>query len=269
MTGDLLQTYVNLIIESIRTKKGLKNDGSGFGDKFNLKKFKELPSSEIMKKYAANFLQPLSLDEQGQERGSSRTVFLLGSKYALKIAMNKKGTAQNEAEMDVSTSPNSKAIFARVHDADDKFLWLISDLVDPIKTPEQFESLTGLKWEQFSNIIAACLRKGHPAPVPTAASEFAKTVVTTAKANRLMPGDLCEISHWGKTADGRCVLLDYGFTQDVSANHYPRPDDVNDPKTAAVGPKSSGKKTTQKKPDAKTLPSASKNKSDEEKTKKR
>ena len=35
-----------------------------------------------------------------------------------------------------------------------------------------------------------------------------------------MAGDLKEIDHWGKTPDGRCVLLDYGFTQDVFKSHY-------------------------------------------------
>jgi hypothetical protein len=28
------------------------------------------------------------------------------------------------------------------------------------------------------------------------------------------------LSSWGKTADGRLVLLDYGFTDDVYQKHY-------------------------------------------------
>lgn len=31
----------------------------------------------------------------------------------------------------------------------------------------------------------------------------------------VMRGDILEVDHWGKTADGRVVLLDYGFTEDL------------------------------------------------------
>jgi len=31
----------------------------------------------------------------------------------------------------------------------------------------------------------------------------------------VMPGDIWEVDHWGKTADGRIILIDYGFTRDI------------------------------------------------------
>lgn len=33
-------------------------------------------------------------------------------------------------------------------------------------------------------------------------------------------GDLLELGHWGKTADGKIVLLDYGFNEDIAKQYY-------------------------------------------------
>jgi hypothetical protein len=40
------------------------------------------------------------------------------------------------------------------------------------------------------------------------------------KQGNLLPADIDSINHWGKTPDGRCVLLDYGYTEDVHKSHY-------------------------------------------------
>lgn len=36
----------------------------------------------------------------------------------------------------------------------------------------------------------------------------------------LQYGDLLEVDHWGKTADGKIVLLDYGFNEDIAKQYY-------------------------------------------------
>jgi len=35
-----------------------------------------------------------------------------------------------------------------------------------------------------------------------------------------MAADMIVLDHWGKTADGRVVLLDYGYSRDVARKHY-------------------------------------------------
>lgn len=40
------------------------------------------------------------------------------------------------------------------------------------------------------------------------------------KTYELLNGDTTRLEHWGKTEDGRLVLLDYGFTPDVAVAHY-------------------------------------------------
>lgn len=56
---------------------------------------------------------------------------MLRSKRVLKIALNKQGIAQNEAEINIFTNPITKPIVAKVYDYDPNFLWIISELVRP------------------------------------------------------------------------------------------------------------------------------------------
>jgi hypothetical protein len=43
------------------------------------------------------------------------------------------------------------------------------------------------------------------------------------KTNRLMSGDILELDHYGKTANGNIVLYDYGFTEEIAKKYYPKP----------------------------------------------
>jgi len=45
-----------------------------------------------------------------------------------------------------------------------------------------------------------------------------KEIVEISKI--LSYGDLLELDHWGKTADGKIVLLDYGFNEDIAKQYY-------------------------------------------------
>lgn len=50
--------------------------------------------------------------------------------------------------------------------------------------------------------------------------EIMDSSVNLIKNGLLLYGDLSKLSSWGKTQDGRLVLLDYGFTKDVFSKHY-------------------------------------------------
>ena len=47
-------------------------------------------------------------------------------------------------------------------------------------------------------------------------SEIVKGTFALMEQANVMRGDLLFVDHWGKTADGRVVLLDYGFTKDLA-----------------------------------------------------
>lgn len=49
---------------------------------------------------------------------------------------------------------------------------------------------------------------------------FIEDVLKALESTDLLIGDLLHSEHWGKTADGRIVLLDYGLTRDVHSKHY-------------------------------------------------
>jgi hypothetical protein len=122
--------------------------------------------------------------------------------------------------------------------------WLVSELVRPITSPEEFKTLTGIPWQVLKRFISG----GYE---PDDIETFRQDVIRRAKKNLfddatlqdveninknptflkiakfltesgsvLMAGDLMLLDHWGKTPDQRVVLLDYGFTEDVSALYY-------------------------------------------------
>lgn len=208
MGPDLLREYVELIVEKIRSRPR----GNGrFGTKFDIKKFKELDGINLMLQYAKEFLEIMGT-------GSSRMAFLFSSKYVLKIAINKKGLAQNEAEVDVFTNPKSRGVVAKVHSSDPQFRWIVSDLVKPLSSPEEFESLTGVDWPNFINLLRPKIKSKES--INADDPKIVQAVAVTAQQNNLLFGDIEELSHWGKTPDGRAVLLDYGFTGEVWKSHY-------------------------------------------------
>lgn len=222
MNSHLLREWISLMVEKIRTDKGGKGK---FGDKFSLNKFKELDGIHIMLDYADSFLETLGT-------GSSRRAFLLSGKYVLKIALNEKGLAQNQAEMDVFTNPQSQAVVAKVYSFDPKYQWLISDLVKPITDVGEFQQLSGIEWREFCDQVNRGMKNKAVEPSDDA---FVKSVVNTALKNNLLRGDIAQqdhsreasedvLSHWGKTPGGRLVLLDYGFTHEVWASHYSKPE---------------------------------------------
>jgi hypothetical protein len=208
MSKTLLKEYLTLVLEKIRSKK-VKT--SRFGNKFELKKLQTFDNINVIINYADTFL-----DKLGQ--GSSRAAYLLNSKTVLKVAINEKGLAQNEAEVDVFTNPKSKLIVAKIHKADKDYKWVISDLVNPIYNKDEFAQGAGVDWKTFYDVLENVIR--YHDDMPSGLDKFTQAVITTAKENKLLFGDLSQIDHWGKAPDGRVVLLDYGFTQEVSANHY-------------------------------------------------
>lgn len=245
MSSNLLREYISLMVEKIRTKKGQKGS---MGDKFDLKKFKELPNHEVMVAYASKFLEKMG-------QGSSRVAFVLSSKHVLKIAINAKGLGQNQAEVEVYTNPKSKPIVAKIYQAGDDNTWVISDLVKPIKDEGEFEQLAGVDWRTFSEYVNTGVKDKQ---VPKGAPPFVQSVIQTALTNQMLRGDLVQqdfshsaaqdvLDHWGKTPDGRIALLDYGLSEDVWTSHYkgkqaaePAPSAPSDAKTNKGGSQSNG-----------------------------
>jgi len=200
----LLKEYVRMILEKIRTKK----TGSPFGSKFDIRKFKSLENISYMKAYADSFLNVLG-------EGSSRIAYSLTSNKVLKVALNEKGIDQNIAELDVFTNPLTKPMVSKIQDYDPSYRWLIADSVRIFKSELEFEEETGVNFQSFvQELKDAIINKKDPS------SDLAKNTLKTIENSDLMLGDIAIIEHWGKSSDGRVVLLDYGFTKEVWKTHY-------------------------------------------------
>lgn len=179
-------------------------------------------------------------------QGSARTVFLLDSKRVLKIAMNAKGLAQNEAEIKLSLNLVADTVIAKIFDYQKDNKWLISELVRPLKSEAEFKELTGVSFAFITYLMYIKSEFRHEAIEHIKESinygathyrDYAKTakeletqtkipifahilrVVDDPQIN-LVLADINKVDHWGKTPDQRVVLLDYGFTEEVEARYY-------------------------------------------------
>lgn len=219
----LLHSYIKLLVEKVRSNK------------FSLKEFKEMDDAAVMLAYCSECLEFLG-------EGSSRTVYRYSSSYVLKIASNKKGLGQNEEEMNVFTNPTTKRIVSKVVDYDKDYFWLMSEIVRPVKNRDEFFQLCGVPikdsqyfdlddieditdysiWNSLSDVVSAIK------DFPKKTQDFIVALFTVVKNNKLLQGDVEDIKHWGKTIDGKLVMLDYGYSEGVWNKHY---NDNNSDKT--------------------------------------
>lgn len=195
-----------------------------------------------MQEYAHRRLEALG-------RGSSRAVYAVSSGKVLKIAApfhgegsSDAGVAQNRAEVDIYTDPRTKPVVAAVYDSDSGYRWILSEAVRALSRPGEFESITGS--ELMQTVAAAAAVHSGSVTVREAVEAFSKeaeedfpgleglrsvAAPVSPKAIRMIlellkiglkSGDLEDHYHWGKTAGGRLVLLDYGFTTGVYEEFY-------------------------------------------------
>lgn len=188
--------------------------------RFDLNKFKKIDDESDRMQYALSALQQLG-------EGGSRTVFRLTPKYVLKIASSERGKSQNATESAISEDTNYRRYLARVHSHAPDFSWVISDLVRPLQNEEEFENLFGMPFQEFRMAIEGrnyWKWEGNPKwKVSGSNSPHRDETVGTygdiqnlrqlVKSKKLHGPELQFIEHWGKTPDGRIVILDYGVDE--------------------------------------------------------
>lgn len=195
--------------------------------------------------------------------GSSREVYTLSTGKVLKIAINEKGIAQNEAEYEVSRHPSLKYIGARVYDTDPDFHWSVMEVAKIYEDSTELKLDLGIPpvmAERFDYSIENAIK--DVAKVTAEKVSVAKTqeaieeviekywmdpdreededeqqfreflkdppfgiLALVDLTNKELEGKKLEFGdivtdHFGKTASGRPVLIDYGFTTGVMEDHY-------------------------------------------------
>jgi len=217
-----------------RTKKSLTE--AHFG-KFNMDVFKRLSSLQSKHGYAGKHLQRLG-------GGSSRVAYALSTNSVLKIAIVGAihiGKAQNKAEIDIWTNPKTKTVAAKIFDFDgEKYTWLVmepaqeinrstfneilqlppflyqNDAINVINGNTEIDEFVRNieNWNRVSTETTNNIREYCKNPPP-----FVVALAALIKNNKLNMSDIAA-EHFGKTADGRVVLFDYGCTEEVWDEHY-------------------------------------------------
>jgi len=234
MNETMIRRYVReILLEKIRSKRGVKNRYGS--EQFNFEQFKKMPSSDAMIAYAETYLTELG-------HGGSRVTFVFTGDSVLKIAMNSGGIAQNEAEINIHTTPPppksipGTQVTTEIYDMDDDYRWLTAQIVKPMPPldSETFKMFTGLTWEEFKKIANGDRMKiNDNVGISREAQKMIVAVQYLMDKLGLKSGDIFKIEHWGNDGSGQMLLLDYGFTVDVHNKH---PELSRRPGAVAVAP---------------------------------
>lgn len=130
--------------------------------------------------------------------GSGRNVYDIGDGYVAKVARNRKGLAQNEAEYQISVSDDS-GLFANIVAATPNLRITIMEKAEPLR--------------HFTAVLryyhARSKRELYHIPLMQSAMAM----------HSLIFPDLCRKENWG-VVNGRPVIIDYGFTMSVNRRYY-------------------------------------------------
>ena len=149
--------------------------------------------------------------------GSGRAVFRVDDEKVLKVAMNQKGVAQNEAESDWGAQQYD--IIAKVFEYDREDTWIEMELAKKL-SPARFRELTGTSVEE----LGAWLRSKKEQRDRLSSSQSVTDLSKNTFAMELlrfaldygypMPGDFNAITSYGEVLrDGKpqAVVIDFGF----------------------------------------------------------
>jgi len=223
--------------------------------KFSIYHFNKLLTTEEMVAYAK--MTSLPCLGEGSSRvvfalSKSKVLKIAFNEKGLEQNAAERFVSKNaEAKSAVSAIYDHKEI-------DGKVVWLISQLVRTIRDIEEFKQLSGFNWDPYNDIVREFAKTNASSnldEVTTSVSkqyskrakrlktegdmrtasyyeellgdvdsmrtsEFFNGIVSAMKENRLMPGDILEVDHYGKTPDGKIVLFDYGLTEEIAKKFY-------------------------------------------------
>lgn len=132
--------------------------------------------------------------------GSGRDVYDIGGGHVAKVAINRRGLAQNEAEYQIFRRDDSD-LFANIIAATSDLRITIMEKAEPLHHFSAVLRYYGVRNDRQLQNIPLIKR-------------------AIAKHSLLFP-DLCRVQNWG-VVDGRPVIIDYGFTTWVKRRFYSR-----------------------------------------------
>ena len=224
---EAINYYKNIIKKMSGYQKSQINED--YPSNFSMEEFNSIKSYAGKKRYALERLKRLGA-------GSSRMVFQIDKEKALKLAINKKGLAQNNVETDGYFGQMD--ITADVFDYDDKHeypYWVEMELAIPVNRKQKMlEKLLGLKMEELEMFLKAnnpnersagsYIKSIKPERMEELwEHEYASQLIDLVGNMEMQVGDLVRPSSWGVVKrNGKLepVLIDFGFTNDVRLHYY-------------------------------------------------
>lgn len=197
-----------------------------YPDGFNLNKLKKIETAAERVKYVRKYLGP------SIGTGTARVVFPVGSEKVLKVAMNRKGLAQNKHEIKLRFPGNP--LLAKIYDFEIGGSWLEMEKLDPVSNSE-FATLSGginIKDLTALNKRLKYERTGFFEPGISPPSmfstwdevwhhPFAKMYFELSGEHpQIQLGDIAKLASWGKNKQGKLRILDYGLSKEILRKHY-------------------------------------------------
>ena len=192
---------------------------------FSMETLKSIPSYKKRLEYVESMLTKIA-------SGSARTVYKVDEEKVLKVAKNKKGLAQNQAESDWGAQQCECT--ARVFDRDENGLFIEMELARKV-TPTKFKELVKVSIENIWTYLDIMndLNNGNHVYLDNDDKAWLEELHNNEWVQDLMsfiydygypyPGDFGRLSTYGIVShEGResIVLIDFGLTKDVLDTHY-------------------------------------------------
>lgn len=211
----------NLITSLLR--EGLLDED--YPESFSMEEFKQLTSYRTRIEYCKQHLTRIGA-------GSSRIVYQIDNDKVLKLAKNRKGLAQNEAEASIFNSGWHDDICAKVIDYHQDNFWVEMELAKPVKESD-FPTIIGVSLEdihhwldnhyKLANGRKPQFRFEEEHSEKLANLEFIWDMQQIMDNWDVPAGDFGRTSTYGKVLrDGNIniVVVDYGLTTDVASTYY-------------------------------------------------
>jgi len=194
---------------------------------FDIFEFKNIRSYAGKLKYAREYLgKPLG-------RGSSREVYRVDDTKVLKLAKNKRGIAQNKAEINWYGETYYEGILAKVFDYDrDNNYWVEMEIAYRVKSND-FKRLWGINFEDLFEYLnlrylenRGKRRMYHVDPEVKEQMDNNDNVgllVSFMYDSDSLDGDLSKLNSWGlvhRPEGDEIVLIDFGLTNNVYQSYY-------------------------------------------------
>lgn len=202
-----------------------------FPSNFDINSFIDMPPDKQIK-YAEE-----ALEDKFLGLGSGREVFKINDDEVLKISRerNIKGIKQNRTEIELHQKYPTITAKIIVYDTINQN-WMISELVEPFNTESEFRQATGIGFDLVRLLVSKFVA-GYTLDELKASSSMGESILykkfelsdwlVQAKEleglvikEKLYVTDLLTLAHWGKSIDGRVVLMDYGLNNKTVKRYY-------------------------------------------------